>query len=157
MTGTGEDYFSAGLLNPEIRAGLDKEEVVAFVLEANRVFDSIESLPQTVIAAINGTIMAGAVELALPVELVQRLKLKEVGSIRAFTADGGRYEFRLFGIAEVEVQERTCQARVIELPHGAKPLLGAIPLEQMDWHVSPQAKKLVPNPESPDGPLVPMC
>ena len=99
----------------------------------------------------------GAVELALPTELVERLKLKEVGSIRAFTADGGRHEFRLFGIAEVEVQERTCQVRVIELPHGAKPLLGAVPLEQMDWHVSPLEKKLVPNPESPDGPLVPMC
>ena len=99
----------------------------------------------------------GAVELALPTELVERLKLKEVGSIRAFTADGGRHEFRLFGIAEVEVQERTCQVRVIELPHGSKPLLGAVPLEQMDWHVSPLEKKLVPNPESPDGPLVPMC
>ena len=107
--------------------------------------------------ACEALVDTGAVELALPVELVERLKLKEVGTIRAFTADGGRHEFRLFGIAEVEVQERTCQVRVIELPHGAKPLLGAVPLEQMDWHVSPQAKKLVPNPESPDGPLVPMC
>ena len=99
----------------------------------------------------------GCVELALPVELVERLKLKEVGTVRAFTADGGRHEFRLFGIAEVEVQERTCQVRVIELPHGSKPLLGAVPLEQMDWHVSPLEKRLVPNPESPDGPLVPLC
>ena len=99
----------------------------------------------------------GAVELALPMELVERLRLKEVGTIRAFTADGGRHEFRLFGIAEVEVQERTCQVRVIELPHGSKALLGAVPLEQMDWHVSPLDKKLVPNPESPDGPLVPLC
>jgi len=99
----------------------------------------------------------GAVQLALPMELVECLRLKEVGVIKAFTADGGRHEFRLFGIAEVEVQGRTCQVRVIELPHGAKPLLGAVPLEEMDWHVSPLKKELVPNPESPDGPLVPMC
>ncbi|MFC1805842.1 retroviral-like aspartic protease family protein [Planctomycetota bacterium] len=99
----------------------------------------------------------GAVELALPAELVERLKLKEVGAVRAFTADGGRHEFRLFGIAEVEVQGRTSRVQVIELPHGSKPLLGAVPLEQMDWHISPLEKKLVPNPESPDGPLVPLC
>lgn len=99
----------------------------------------------------------GAIELALPMELVERLKLKEVGTVRAFTADGGKHEFRLFGIAEVEVQGRTSRVQVIELPHGAKPLLGAVPLEQMDWHISPLDKKLVPNPESPDEPLVPLC
>lgn len=34
---------------------------------------------------------------------------------------------------------------------------GAVPPEQMDWHISPLEEKLVPNPESPDAPLVPMC
>ena len=50
-----------------------------------------------------------------------------------------------------------CRNLQLELPHGAKPLLGAVPLEQMDWHLSPLDNRLVPNPESPDGPLVPMC
>jgi len=99
----------------------------------------------------------GAVQLALPMELVERLRLKEVGTIKAFTADGGRHEFRLFGIAEIEVKGRSCRSEVIELPHGSRALLGAVPLEQMDRHVSPLKKELVPNPESPEGPLVPMC
>jgi hypothetical protein len=30
-------------------------------------------------------------------------------------------------------------------------------MEQMDWHVSPHEKKLVPNPRSPDKPLLPLC
>ncbi len=69
VTGAGEDYFSAGLLNPEIRAGMAKEDVIDFVLLANRVFDAIEALPQIVIAAINGSISAGAVELALACDI----------------------------------------------------------------------------------------
>jgi len=107
--------------------------------------------------ACDALVDTGAVELALPAELAERLRLKELGTVRAFTADGGRHEFRLFGIAEIEVQGRPCHVRVIELPHGSKPLLGAVPLEEMDWHVSPLEKKLVPNPESPDGPLLPLC
>lgn len=100
---------------------------------------------------------SGAAELALPMELIDRLKLEQVGTVKAYTADGGQHDYRVFGIAEVEVQGRTCQVRAIELPHGAKPLLGAVPLEEMDWHISPSGKKLVPNPESPETPLLPLC
>jgi len=107
--------------------------------------------------ACDALVNSGAAELALPVDLVERLRLEDLGTVRAFTADGGEHEYRLFGIAEVEVQERTCQARVIELSHGAEPLLGAVPLEQMDWHISMVEKKLVPNPRSPNRPLLPLC
>lgn len=100
---------------------------------------------------------SGAVELALPLELIEKLKLTELGQVRVYTADGGQHEYRVMGIAEVGVQGRTCHVRVIELPRRAKPLLGAVPLEEMDWHISPTEKKLVPNPRSPEGPLLPLC
>ena len=95
----------------------------------------------------------GASELALPADLLERLKLKELGHIQARTADGKRHDYPVFGIAEVEVQGRVCQVRVIQLPRGAQPLLGALPLEGMDWHISPSEQKLLPNPDSPDEPL----
>ncbi len=69
VTGAGDKFFSAGLLNPEIRAGMSKEDVLEFVFLANRVFDTLAALPQIVIAAINGDIMAGAVELALACDI----------------------------------------------------------------------------------------
>jgi enoyl-CoA hydratase/carnithine racemase len=68
VTGAG-DIFSFGLLNPEIRASLPKEGVLDIVFLANRVFDALEALPQITIAAINGPLMAGAVELALACDI----------------------------------------------------------------------------------------
>jgi predicted aspartyl protease len=100
---------------------------------------------------------SGAVDLALPIDLLERLKLEGLGTVGVFTANGGHHRYRVFGIAELEVQGRTCHVRAIELPLGATPLLGAVPLEEMDWHISPQEKKLLPNPASPDGPLLPLC
>ena len=99
---------------------------------------------------------SGAAELALPAELIERLRLEPLGGVRVYTADGSEHRYRVFGIAEVEVQGRTCHVRVIELPHGAEPLLGAAPLGAMDWHISAAEKRLVPNPRSPETPLLPL-
>lgn len=99
----------------------------------------------------------GAAELALPTGLIEKLKLQETGEVQVYTADGGEHTYRVFGIVDLSVQGRNCQVRAIELPHDAEPLLGAVPLEEMDWHVSPQEKKLAPNPKSPEKPLLPLC
>lgn len=69
IEGAGPDWFSAGLLNPGIRAALPKEDVLEVVRLANRAFDAIEALPQIVVCAINGAITAGGVELALACDI----------------------------------------------------------------------------------------
>jgi len=100
---------------------------------------------------------SGAIQFSLPAELIERLKLIEIDQVQVRTADGVKHEYRVMGIAEVEVQERSTRVQVIELPGGTKPLLGAVPLEEMDWHISPSENKLIPNPQSPDEPLLPLC
>lgn len=106
---------------------------------------------------VDALVDTGAAQLALPTELIERLKLEEIDRVKVYTADGGEHEYRVMGIAEVIVQGRSCRVQVIELPRGAHALLGAVPLEEMDWHISTTEKKLVPNPRSPHRPLLPLC
>ena len=98
----------------------------------------------------------GSTELRLPADVVERLKLIEVEQIDAPLADGGEQTYRIVGMVEVEVQGRTCQVQAVEMPRGSAVLLGAVPLEEMDWHVYPKEGRLGPNPRFPDadGPVL---
>lgn len=107
------------------------------------------SQPEIVCRAMVDT---GAAHLSLPADLLEQLRLDHLRTVTARTADGARHEYRLLGMAEVEVQGRTAEVVVLELPRGAQPLLGALPLEIMDWHLAPGQQRLVPSPDSPDKP-----
>ena len=69
VTGAGDAFFSAGMLNPKLRATLTKDEILGIVRLGNAVFDRIEALPQITIAALNGTTRAGAAELSLACDI----------------------------------------------------------------------------------------
>jgi enoyl-CoA hydratase/carnithine racemase len=69
VTGSGRDFFSMGILNPAVRAGYTKEQILELVRMANRLYDAIEALPQIAIAALNGAARAGAAELALACDI----------------------------------------------------------------------------------------
>jgi len=45
----------------------------------------------------------GAAELAIPTDLIEKLKLKETGEVQVYTADGGEHTYRAFGIVELSV------------------------------------------------------
>lgn len=69
ITGTGDTFFSAGMLHPKVRAKLTKDQILGIVRLGNAVFDRIEALPQITIAALNGTTRAGAAELSLACDM----------------------------------------------------------------------------------------
>ena len=97
---------------------------------------------------------SGTLHTALPAEIVEALGLRETRRIRATTVDGTRHEHPMVGVVGIEVQGREWGGEVVVLPPGTTPLLGAITLESMDWHISTAERKLLPNPESPDLPQV---
>jgi len=69
ITGSGTEFFSMGILSPTVRAGYTKEQVLELVRIANRLYDALETLPQIVIAALNGAARAGAAELSLACDI----------------------------------------------------------------------------------------
>ena len=74
-----------------------------------------------------------------------------------YTADGGQHSYRVFGIVDISVQGRRCQVRAIELPLMRGAVAGGGAVGGHGWHVAAQEKKLVPNPRSPEKPLLPLC
>jgi enoyl-CoA hydratase len=68
LTGAGEKAFVAG---GDIRYldSLDVEGARAFALQAQRVYDRIESFPKPVIAVVNGYALGGGCELAMACDL----------------------------------------------------------------------------------------
>src|SRR5262245_2059675 len=69
LTGAGSDFFSMGILNPTVRASYTKPQILELVRIANRLYDALETLPQIVIAALNGATRAGAAELSLACDI----------------------------------------------------------------------------------------
>ena len=54
--------------------------------------------------------------LALPADLVARLKLRQLDTVRIYTLDEGEYQYRVYGIVELEVRGRTYHVKASELP-----------------------------------------
>lgn len=52
-----------------------------------------------------------------------------------------------YGIATIDVQDRSCDVEVMALPEGRQSLLGQIPLETLDWWIDLKNRRLVGNPE----------
>src|SRR4051812_23557967 len=61
---------------------------------------------------IDALVDSAAIELCLPAEAIQRLRLEEMDTMSAQTADGARHRLRVFGMAEIDVQadEHECRS-----------------------------------------------
>jgi len=103
---------------------------------------------------IEALVDTGATQLAIPADVVRYLGLPISGVRRARDARGITIELPWVGGLRIEIlgREMTCDALV--LPEGATPLIGQIPLEQLDLIVDPKTREARVNPASPDMPLL---
>jgi predicted aspartyl protease len=89
----------------------------------------------------------GSALLCLHRDTVRKLGLGFARFAQVRTANGD-VQRAIYGAARITILDRQCLAEIVEVPAAVSPLLGYIPLENLDLVVDPRSKKVIPNPES---------
>jgi predicted aspartyl protease len=87
----------------------------------------------------------GATLLSLPSSMIRQLGLEPVVKKRV-TGSNGPAESWLYSSVRLTIQDRFCTIDVLEVPDGVPPLIGQIPLEQLDFVVDLRNHRLIGNP-----------
>lgn len=92
---------------------------------------------------------SGAYMMAINESIQQQLQFPFKERRKAQLADGSIVEYDVVGPVEVKFANRTATCNALVLPGDGEPLLGAIPMEEMDVLIHPRRQELVVNPDHP--------
>ena len=98
---------------------------------------------------LNILVDTGSYMLAINENIKEQLQLPVVEMRKAQTATGQIVECEVVVPVELRFKNRRTSCNAIVLPGDAEPLLGAIPLEDMDVLIHPLRNELIVNPEHP--------
>jgi clan AA aspartic protease len=93
---------------------------------------------------------SGAYMMAINENIQSQLELPFVEKRKAVMADGSVQEFEVVGPVMVKFANRTAVCNAFVLDGNSEPLLGAIPMEEMDVLIHPLRQELIVNPEHPN-------
>ena len=93
---------------------------------------------------------SGAFMMSINENIQSILQLPFVEKRKAVLADGTVVEYDTVGPVMVKFKNRTATCHAFVLKGDAEPLLGAIPMEEMDVLIHPYKQELVVNPEHPE-------
>ena len=91
----------------------------------------------------------GAYNLCINEEIQEQLQLPVVEKRKGMLADGSIREYDVVDNVQLRFKNRATTCRAMVLPGSSEPLLGAIPLEDMDVIIHPQRQELIVNPDHP--------
>jgi clan AA aspartic protease len=92
---------------------------------------------------------SGAYMMGINQTIQEQLNLSFIEKRKLVLADGAVKEYDVVGPIMVKFKNRTATCSALVLEGNSEPLLGAIPLEEMDVLIHPQRQELVVNPEHP--------
>ena len=95
---------------------------------------------------INVLVDTGSFSLAINQTIQEVLQLTVIDQKELTLANGETILYDIVSNVEVRFKNRTCSCRAAVLPGNSEPLLGAIPLEEMDLIVHPAKQELMTNP-----------
>ena len=98
---------------------------------------------------INMLVDSGAFMMAINESIQAQLQLPFKQKRKAQLADGSVIEYDVVGPIEVRFKNRQATCNAFVLKGDSEPLLGAIPMEEMDVLIHPTRQELLVNPEHP--------
>lgn len=98
---------------------------------------------------VNILVDIGSYMLAINENIQEQLQLPVVEKRKAQLANGHIVECDVVAPVELKFKNRRCTCSAMVLPGDSEPLLGAIPLEDMDVLIHPLRQELIVNPEHP--------
>ena len=96
---------------------------------------------------------SGSYMLAINENIQEQMQFPVVEQKKAQLANGHVISCDVVGPVDLRFANRQCTCRAIVLPGDAEPLLGAIPMEDMDLVIQPSLLQVTVNPESPNIPM----
>lgn len=98
---------------------------------------------------VSALVDTGSYMLVINDRIKQQLDLPVIEQQTVRLADDTERRIEIVGPVEVRFENRSTTVRAAVFPGDVEPLLGAIPMEDMDVVVDPKQQRLTVNPESP--------
>jgi clan AA aspartic protease len=99
---------------------------------------------------VNALVDTGAYMLVITDHIRQQLDLPLIQEQVFRLADDSEIRGEVVGPVEIRFENRSTTVRAVVLPGAEEPLLGSIPLEDLDVVIDPRQQRLIVNPKSPD-------
>ncbi len=103
---------------------------------------------------VEGLVDTGATLLVIPRTIADQLGVSEVRRVTVRYADQRTAEKPVVGPLRVTVCNRTALLEAVVEEQLTEPLVGQVVLESLDLVVNPRELTLMPNPRSPDLPML---
>ncbi len=100
--------------------------------------------------SLNMLVDTGVFMMGINETIQAQLKLSFVEKRKVRVADNHVVEYDVVGPVHVKFANRKATCNAFVLPGDSEPLLGAIPMEEMDVLIHPLRQQLVVNPEHPN-------
>ena len=103
---------------------------------------------------IEAIIDTGATMVVLPKDIVDTLGLKKVREVKVRYANNEVETRPIYGVVTIELKGRSANLDVLVEEKGSQALIGQVLLELLDLIDEPKTRKLIPNPASPEMPMI---
>ena len=103
---------------------------------------------------VEAVIDTGATMIVLPQNIVRKLGLRRIRKVKVKYANNSTESKSIYGVVTLEIKGRTGNFDILAEVEGSQPLIGQVALEVLDLVVDPRTRTLIPNPASPEMPMV---